>query len=177
MRSTSCLPIAITATAAGHHGQDHEPVVVTRIEGSSLSARRIVFSQIAIATIRSGLTTIRTSQASLGLDPRRGNATLQPTMAGGEAFSRVKIDAQLTDVGWSLTSDQERLLRMIGEQIKANATTLESFETVQFVNPPFSFRGGLDWAIRAFGGSELVEQKLEDLNRAVFREPEEHAVL
>ncbi len=24
-------------------------------------------------------------------------------MAGGEAFSRVKIDAQLTDVGWNLT--------------------------------------------------------------------------
>ncbi len=23
-------------------------------------------------------------------------------MAGGEAFSRVKIDAQLTDVGWNL---------------------------------------------------------------------------
>ncbi len=43
-----------------------------------------------------------TSQASLGLDPRRGNATLQPTMAGGEAFSRVQIDAQLTDVGWNL---------------------------------------------------------------------------
>ena len=36
------------------------------------------------------------------LDPRRGNATLQPTMAGTEAFSRVKIDAQLTDVGWNL---------------------------------------------------------------------------
>ena len=29
--------------------------------------------------------------------------TLQPTMAGGEAFSRAKIDAQLTDVGWNLT--------------------------------------------------------------------------
>ncbi len=24
-------------------------------------------------------------------------------MAGGEAFSRVKIDAQLTDVGWNIT--------------------------------------------------------------------------
>ncbi len=24
-------------------------------------------------------------------------------MAGGEAFSRVQIDAQLTDVGWNLT--------------------------------------------------------------------------
>ena len=77
----------------------------------------------------------------------------------------------------SLTSDQERLLRMVGEQIKANATTLESFETVQFVNPPFSLSGGMDRAIGVFGGSEMVEHKLQDLNRAVFRETEEHAIL
>ena len=38
-----------------------------------------------------------------GLDPCRRNANLQPAMAGTEAFSRAKIDAQLTDVGWNLT--------------------------------------------------------------------------
>ena len=38
-----------------------------------------------------------------GLDPCRRNATLQPVMAGTEAFSRAKIDAQLKDVGWNLT--------------------------------------------------------------------------
>ena len=37
------------------------------------------------------------------LDPCRRNATLQPAMAGTEASSRAKIDAQLTDVGWNLT--------------------------------------------------------------------------
>ena len=57
----------------------------------------------------------------------------------------------------SLASDQERLLWMVGEQIKANATTLESFETVQFVNPPFSSKGGMDWAIRVFEGQEELE--------------------
>ena len=38
-----------------------------------------------------------------GMDPCCRNATLQPAMAGTEAFSRAKIDAQLTDVGWNLT--------------------------------------------------------------------------
>ncbi len=38
-----------------------------------------------------------------GLDPCRRNATLQPAMAGTQAFLRAKIDAPLTDVGWNLT--------------------------------------------------------------------------
>ena len=38
-----------------------------------------------------------------GLDPYCRNATLQPATAGTGAFSRAKIDAQLTDVGWNLT--------------------------------------------------------------------------
>ena len=70
----------------------------------------------------------------------------------------------------SLTSDQERLLRMVGEQIKANSTTLESFETYHFVNPPFSSKGGMDWAIRVFGGTETTESIMVGLNAAVFGE-------
>lgn len=37
------------------------------------------------------------------LDPFRRIAYLQTVMAGGEAFSRVQVDAELTDVGWNLT--------------------------------------------------------------------------
>ena len=59
---------------------------------------------------------------------------------------------------------------MVGEQIKANATTLESFETYHFVNPPFSFRGGLDRAVQVFGGTETLESILAGLNTAVFGE-------
>lgn len=70
----------------------------------------------------------------------------------------------------SLASDQERLLRMVGEQIKANATTVESFDTVQFVNPPFSSRGGLDWAIRVLGGRNRLETILREMNDAVFED-------
>ncbi len=59
---------------------------------------------------------------------------------------------------------------MVGEQIKANATTLESFETFQFVNPPFSSKCGMDWAIRVFGGTETIESIMVGLNAAVFGE-------
>lgn len=68
-----------------------------------------------------------------------------------------------------LTSDQLRLLRMVGEQIKANATSLERFEAHQFVNPPFIFKGGLDHAMRVFGGESFLQKTLQELNSAVFR--------
>ncbi len=71
-----------------------------------------------------------------------------------------------------LSADQERLLNMIGEQIKANATSWESFELHHLVNPPFSFRGGLDRAIRVFGGRERLEDVLGSLNAVVFAQTE-----
>ena len=74
--------------------------------------------------------------------------------------------------GWllerALEPEQERLLKMVGEQIKANADALERFGVERFVNPPFSFRGGLSRAITVFGGQERLETVLEDLNQVVF---------
>jgi type I restriction enzyme R subunit len=67
-----------------------------------------------------------------------------------------------------LTPDQLRLLRMIGEQIKANANTMSRFDVYHFVNPPFSLTGGLDRAIRAFGGEDQLNAALVELNAAVF---------
>jgi type I restriction enzyme R subunit len=67
-----------------------------------------------------------------------------------------------------LTPDQLRLLRMVGEQIRANATTIERFGAHHFVNPPFSLAGGLDRAIRVFGGEDRLNAALEKLNAAVF---------
>jgi hypothetical protein len=63
---------------------------------------------------------------------------------------------------------QERLLKIMGEQIKANAATIDSFGLERFVSPPFSFRGGINRAINVFGGQDRLETVLEDLNRAVF---------
>ena len=72
----------------------------------------------------------------------------------------------------SLTADQLRLLRMIGEQIKANAGSMERFETYRLVNPPFSLGGGLDRAVRVFGATERLEKVLNDINAAVFDDEE-----
>jgi hypothetical protein len=86
-------------------------------------------------------------------------------MGGNEAFSRVRIDAQLRDPGWTvtaearaevlgirfeaflasmdLTAEQQRFARLIGERIKADAAELTNFEAWRFVRPPFSNQGGI----------------------------------
>ena len=68
----------------------------------------------------------------------------------------------------SLTPDQTRLLRLVGEMIKANATGLESFEAYHFANDPFRGVGGRRLAERLFGGTDGLDAVLADLNAAVF---------
>jgi hypothetical protein len=75
--------------------------------------------------------------------------------------------------GWLLEQqgvepDQERLLRMIGEQIKANADKIEGFEVYRFLDPPFTHTGGLQRAESLFGGRERLEALLDGINRSVF---------
>jgi type I restriction enzyme R subunit len=67
-----------------------------------------------------------------------------------------------------LTGDQRRLLRMVGEQIRANALAMESFGAERFTEPPFSLNGGLDRAIQVFGGYSALETMLDGLNSTVF---------
>ena len=66
------------------------------------------------------------------------------------------------------TPDQERLLRMVGEVIRANANDLESFEAYHFANDPFRGTGGRRLAERLFGGPIGLEDALASLNAAVF---------
>lgn len=68
--------------------------------------------------------------------------------------------------------EQLRLLSMVGEQIQANALALDSFRVHQFLEPPFSFRGGVAYAERLFGDADGLEMTLNDLNRAVFGTPD-----
>lgn len=65
-------------------------------------------------------------------------------------------------------SDQERLLRIMKEQIKANAETMERFDDFRFDMPPFSMIGGFQRARQVFGGDSGLEQVLKSLNKAVF---------
>ena len=68
------------------------------------------------------------------------------------------------------TPDQRRLLRMVGEVIKANASDLESFEPYHFANDPFRAQGGKRAAEKLFGGAEALAALLAGLNASVFRD-------
>jgi type I restriction enzyme R subunit len=70
--------------------------------------------------------------------------------------------------GQTFHSDQLRLLHLIKEQIKANATELTGFESWRFDVPPLSMNGGYDRARAVFGGDAELERVLRSMNDAVF---------
>ena len=111
------------------------------------------------------------------IDPAtRGWVTLDEN--GNEQHGAPAIDPRAAELGarfeeWllartPLTPDCERLLRMVGEVIRANASDLESFETYHFANDPFRSAGGRRSAERLFGGAAELEKILTSLNAAVF---------
>jgi type I restriction enzyme R subunit len=68
----------------------------------------------------------------------------------------------------SFNSDQLRLLHLVKEQIKANATDLTGFESWRFDIPPLSMNGGFERARAVLGGEVELERVLAHMNRAVF---------
>ena len=117
------------------------------------------------------------------IDPAtRGWVTLDES--GNEQHGAPAIDPRAAELGarfeaWllaktGLSPDRERMLRMVGEVIRANASDLESFETYHFANDPFRGAGGRKAAERLFGGSAELEAILASLNSAVFA-PEQFA--
>lgn len=72
----------------------------------------------------------------------------------------------------SLTQNQETWLQLIGNQIRANAGTLEAFSAGHFAFHPFTQIGGLPQAKLIFGGADRLDELLVDLNAAVFGNPE-----
>lgn len=68
-----------------------------------------------------------------------------------------------------LTAEQERWLRILGSQIRANADALDEVMPEHFAYfHTFSQMGGLREAQRVFGGAEPLEALLDSLNLAVF---------
>jgi type I restriction enzyme R subunit len=111
------------------------------------------------------------------IDPAtRGWVTLDEN--GNEQHGAPAIDPRAAELGtrfeaWllaqtALTPDRERMLRMVGEVIRANASDLESFETYHFANDPFRGAGGRRAAERLFDGAPGLEAILASLNAAVF---------
>ena len=69
----------------------------------------------------------------------------------------------------NLNPEQERWLRLLGSQIRANADGLEEVLPEHFAYfQLFSQLGGLNEAYRVFGGTSRLESLLESLNEAVF---------
>ncbi|MCL5061396.1 MAG: DEAD/DEAH box helicase family protein [Candidatus Thermoplasmatota archaeon] len=67
-----------------------------------------------------------------------------------------------------LNADQERWLRVIGSQVRANADTLDELTVGHFAFHPFALMGGVREAQRIFGGEAPLDHLLDSLNAAVF---------
>ena len=68
-----------------------------------------------------------------------------------------------------LTPDQERWLRTVGQQLRANADTWDEFTAGHFAFQPFTLMGGMPEAQRLFGGADALDELLESLSAAVFQ--------
>lgn len=68
----------------------------------------------------------------------------------------------------SFNSDQMRLVRMVEQQIKADAADIAEWEDWRFTNPPFSSVGGIQRARQTFGGSDGLQRMIASLNIGVF---------
>ncbi|MGE4341077.1 MAG: helicase-related protein, partial [Pigmentiphaga sp.] len=68
----------------------------------------------------------------------------------------------------NLHPDEERWLRTIGSQLRANADAWDEFTDGHFAFPPFTLMGGIPEALRVFGGSDRLDALLASLNQDVF---------
>ena len=67
-----------------------------------------------------------------------------------------------------LTPNEERWLRTIGNQLRANADTWDGFSPEHFAFHPFTLMGGYTQAVRVFGGEDRLYALLIDMNETVF---------
>lgn len=101
-----------------------------------------------------------------------GNMVFPETSEKKQAEIGARFEAWLLTREETLTPDQERWLRMVGSQLRANAETWDSFTADHFAFAPFTLMGGLPEAHRIFGGAERLGSVLESLNGEVFAAPE-----
>ena len=68
----------------------------------------------------------------------------------------------------TLSPNEEIWLRMVGNQIRANAGTITEFTGGHFAFHPFTLMGGYPEALRVFGSETRIDELLASLNDAVF---------
>jgi len=99
-----------------------------------------------------------------------GNFVFVDADEQAQALVAARFEAWLENA--DLHSDQERLLRTVGEYLKANAGQIDHFTLDHFMVPPFSHIGGLQRAVATFGNEERLAVVVGGLNNAVFADVE-----
>ena len=108
-----------------------------------------------------------TSRAWVTID-EDGNMVFPEASERKRAEVGARFEAWLLEQEGGLTPDQERWLRTVGSQLRANADAWDEFTAGHFAFAPFTLMGGLPEAQRVFGGGDELEALLDSLNQAVF---------
>lgn len=101
-----------------------------------------------------------------------GNMVFPEASEQRQAEIGARFEGWLLTKEEDLTPDQERWLRMVGSQLRANAESWDDFTDGHFAFPPFTLMGGMPEALRVFGGSKPLDDLLDSLNATVFSDPE-----
>jgi type I restriction enzyme R subunit len=147
-----------------YHGDDDEGgeggVVVARQPKKKYEARRLLSLDINDHIDP-------TSREWITVD-ENGNMVFPEASEAEAASLGARFEAWLLSQEDKFTPDQERWLRMVGSQLRANADTMDEFTSGHFAFHPFTLMGGLPEAIRVFGGEDSLDSVLESLNGEVF---------
>jgi type I restriction enzyme R subunit len=108
-----------------------------------------------------------TTRAWISID-ENGNMVFPEASAQKAGELGARFEAWLLDQE-NLTPDQDRWLRMIGNQIRANADGMDEFTAEHFSFHPFTLLGGMPEAVRVFGGESRLDSLLATLNASVFK--------
>lgn len=109
-----------------------------------------------------------TTRAWLTVD-ENGNLVFPEAAEQRKAEVGARFEAWLLQREDSLNPDQERWLRTVGSQLRANAGDLDEFTAGHLAFHPFTLMGGMPEAQRVFGGEAALDALLESLSAAVFQ--------
>ena len=102
-----------------------------------------------------------------------GNMVLPEATERRRAAVGARFEAWLLAREDGLTAEQQRWLLTMGSQLRQNADVWDEFTPNHFAFAPFTLMGGLPEALRVFGGDARLDELLESLNAAVFKDDHE----
>lgn len=97
-----------------------------------------------------------------------GNMIFPEASEQRQAEIGARFEAWLLTREDDLNPEQERWLKTVGSQLRANADAWDAFSTGHFAFAPFTLMGGMSEAARVFGGAKPLDELLDSLNAAVF---------